>query len=299
MEAASWVDRKLYPFESHWFQWERYKLHYVDEGEGEPIVFVHGSPGWSFSFRDAIKSLSGSYRCIAPDHLGFGLSDKPPGTTFRPERQAEIFESFLHRLDLKGITLVVHGMGGPIGLSYALKHPDNVRHFVVMNSFLWPLDTRPGIQKAVKFAKSGLGRVLYQKANYAPIGELFLITKDRQKFTKQVRSQYNRPFADKRQRDAPYAYTKALLDSSGWFQSLYQQRDVLKDKPALICWGSLDPWLTNDDLERWTSIWPEAEVHRLRHTGHYVPEEHGADVAAFMDPFLKDLATWSPTSVML
>src|SRR5439155_431264 len=113
------------------------RLSYVDEGEGAPIVMVHGTPTWSFLYRHLIRELSPRYRCVAPDHLGFGLSDRPADWSYRPPDQARNLARLIETLDLKDITLAVHDYGGPIGLAYALDHPENVRRLVIFNTWMW------------------------------------------------------------------------------------------------------------------------------------------------------------------
>lgn len=93
--APDWLDQSEYPFESHYFKLPTGKMHYVDEGTNDPIVMVHGNPGWSFEFRNIVKELSGTYRCIAPDHIGFGLSDKPFDWDYLPKSHAKNFELFM------------------------------------------------------------------------------------------------------------------------------------------------------------------------------------------------------------
>jgi len=122
-----WLDRAEYPFENNYFELSIGKIHYIDEGKGEPIVMVHGNPGWSFEFRNIVKELSKTHRCIAPDHIGFGLSNKPYDWDFLPKSHAQNFELFMDSLNLDKITLVVIDWGGPIGLSYALKHPEKIK----------------------------------------------------------------------------------------------------------------------------------------------------------------------------
>lgn len=114
MHEALWIDRKEYPFKSHFLQLEMGKMHYIDEGSGEPIVMVHGNPTWSFLYRHLIKGLSKNYRCIAIDNIGFGLSDKPADWSYYPEDHAKNLYLLIEKLDLKGITLIVQDWGGPI-----------------------------------------------------------------------------------------------------------------------------------------------------------------------------------------
>ena len=86
MTKPKWLNTKEYPFKSNFFKTSIGRLHYVDEGKGEPIIFVHGNPAWSFEFRNLIKEFSKTNRCIAPDHIGFGLSDKPANWSYLPKR---------------------------------------------------------------------------------------------------------------------------------------------------------------------------------------------------------------------
>jgi len=97
---------------------------------------VHGTPTWSFLYRHLIRDLSPRYRCVAPDHLGFGLSDRPPGWSYRPETRRAISRGSSRR-SAQDLTLVVHDYGGPIGLAYALDHPENVRRLVLFNTWMW------------------------------------------------------------------------------------------------------------------------------------------------------------------
>ena len=121
------VDRTAYPFDDKWRPLRAGRMHYVDEGAGEPIVFSHGTPTWSFEWRHLVRALSPEYRTIAPDHLGFGLSERPHGAPYTPEWHAENFVEFVESLDLGPLTLVVHDFGGPIALPLALRRPDLVK----------------------------------------------------------------------------------------------------------------------------------------------------------------------------
>ena len=132
-----WLDRREYPFAPHYFVTPVGRLHYIDEGAGRPIVFVHGNPVWSFMYRNQIKALSADHRCIAPDHIGFGLSDKPREWTYLPSQHAANLEALLEPMDLHDLTLVVGDWGGPIGIAYALRHSERVRAVVASNTWMW------------------------------------------------------------------------------------------------------------------------------------------------------------------
>jgi haloalkane dehalogenase len=112
-------------------------MHYADEWTGEPIVFVHGNPAWSFEFRKLIKAFCRTNRCIAPDMIGFVLSDKPAGWSYLREEQAKNLNYFLASLHLENMTMVVGDWGGPVGLSYAICHPEKIKNIVITNTWLW------------------------------------------------------------------------------------------------------------------------------------------------------------------
>lgn len=108
-----WLDTRAYPFTRRRWACPEGTLSYIDEGQGEVLLFVHGTPSWSFEFRHVIAAMRESHRCVAIDHLGFGLSDKPVGGAYRPEDHARRLQAFVQALDLRGVTLVVHDFGGP------------------------------------------------------------------------------------------------------------------------------------------------------------------------------------------
>src|SRR3954462_3492603 len=147
-----WIDRAEYPFEIRTLTLSDGEMSYVDEGSGPVLMFVHGTPTWSFEFRHLIKSLSGRYRCIAPDHLGFGLSSRPARFAYTPEAHAAALREFVDQLGLDRITLIVHDFGGPIGLPLALDAPSRVECVIILNSWAWPLNDDPKMARAAKVA---------------------------------------------------------------------------------------------------------------------------------------------------
>jgi haloalkane dehalogenase len=122
VERPDWVDSELYPFEDRWAEVDGSSVHYVDEGEGPPLLMLHGNPTWSFTWREVIKGLSDRYRCIALDYPGFGLSTTAvaPGYAFRPQDHARVVHQFAEQLDLQDVTLLMQDWGGPIG-GYLIK----------------------------------------------------------------------------------------------------------------------------------------------------------------------------------
>jgi haloalkane dehalogenase len=134
----AWLPERLYPFESHYADIGGARVHYVDEGSGSPLLLLHGNPTWSFLYRDIITGLRDRYRCVAPDHPGFGLSRPAPGYGFTPAEHAAVLETFVQELDLRDVTVMVQDWGGPIGFRVATRHPDRFSAFVIGNTWAWP-----------------------------------------------------------------------------------------------------------------------------------------------------------------
>ncbi len=165
MQQRDWIDRTQYPFRPHFLDLPVGRMHYVDEGQGAPILFVHGTPTWSFEWRHLISALAPAWRCIAPDHLGFGLSDRPRGFPYTPQAHAANLARFVDALGLDGMTLVVHDYGGPIGLPLCLEQPQRVTHLVIINSWMWSFGGDRRMVRTARLAGSRMGRFLYRYAN--------------------------------------------------------------------------------------------------------------------------------------
>ena len=150
-----------YPFESRYHDLGGLKLHYVDEGAGDPVVCLHGNPSWSFYYRELIQELSKTHHVLAPDHIGCGLSDKPDDARYeyRLERRIDDLEAWLEAwldaLDIEqNITLVMHDWGGAIGMGYATRHPERVSRLVVMNTAAFPMPGAKELPWSLWFCRS-------------------------------------------------------------------------------------------------------------------------------------------------
>jgi haloalkane dehalogenase len=263
------------------------RMHYVDEGSGDTILFVHGTPTSSYEFRHLIGALSPTHRCIAPDHLGFGESDRPAAFAYTPEAHAEVLREFVETLNLDHITLVAHDFGGPIGLPLALAEPSRVDRVVVMNTWAWPLNDDPKIARGAAFIGGAAGRLLYKYAN----ASLRLIMPsaygDKRKLTKEIHRHYLDAFRDRTARVLVlHALAKALLESRAHYQSLLDRIARLRSMPAVIVWGMKDTAFQPYQLDRWRQLIPEAEVVRIDQAGHWPHEEEPARVIDAMRSFL-------------
>ena len=152
-----WLDREAFPFRSRWMEIPAGRMHYIDEGRGPPILFVHGTPTWSFEWRHLVRALREGYRCVAVDHLGFGLSDRPRSAAYTLEGHAERLRAFVERLGLAQLTLVAHDFGGPIALPLAEEVPSRIARLVVINSWMWSLTDDPEMRRRGRIIKRTRG----------------------------------------------------------------------------------------------------------------------------------------------
>ena len=283
--SQSWVDPALYPFENKYLSLEAGNMHYVDEGKGDIILFVHGTPTWSFLYRDFIKELSKDYRCIAIDHLGFGLSDKPDSVPGTPKWHAQNLSEFIKKLDLKNITLVVHDFGGPIGLAAGIEHHERIKRVVLFNSWLWATEPNKEAQRVDRIVHSRLGKFLYLTMNFSPKVLLKKGFAEQKNLSKAVHQHYIQPFPDRNSRIALLNLAKALVGSSAWYQKQWDQLHHLSNKEWLILWGTKDAFITMDYLQQWQEKLPNARTAEMD-CGHFVQEEAKAEsiraVRAFM-----------------
>ncbi len=277
-----WVDRREYPFEPLGLDVEGGRLSYVDEGEGAPIVMVHGTPTWSFMYRHLIRALSPRYRCVAPDHLGFGLSERPADWSYRPSDQARNLARLIEALDLKDITLAVHDYGGPIGLAYALDHPENVRRLVLFNTWMWSFARDRHVEWPARILGGRLGRYLYEQRQFSVRVMLRHAVADRRRYTREV----ERHYLDALDGHATWVYARELTGSSAWFDGLWARRDRIAGIPAILIWGMKDPAFARY-LPRWRQVFEQAEVVQLADCGHAPPEERAPESLPFLTRFLE------------
>jgi haloalkane dehalogenase len=283
--ATNWIDRTMYPFAPHYLDVDGGRMHYVDEGQGQPVLMLHGTPTWSFLYRHLIRGLAPNYRCIVPDHIGFGLSDKPEGWAHRPADHAQNLRALVEHLKLQDIVLVAHDFGGPIGLSYAIEQPQNMRGLVLMNTWLWSMTNRITAVWGSRVLRSPLSRWLNRRTNFHPRVMIPAVTSDRAMLTPTVKQHYQQPFAHPQDRSAPMDFARELIAASDWYEQQWQQRAQLHDIPTLLLWGMRDPTMPPSFLECWQAAFPAAEVVRFPHTGHLVPEEQG-------DTLVPHVRTW-------
>lgn len=282
-----WLDKSEYPFKQKYFDINGHKLQYIDEGQGETILFVHGTPSWSFDFRNIIKNLKTNFRCVAFDHIGFGLSDKPEQYDYSTQNHSKTLEKFVLEKKLDNITLVVHDFGGPIGLNFAIQRPEKIRNLVILNSWLWSSEDNPDFIKLSKILKSPLLPFLYRYLNFSP---KFILPKSfgDHKLSTRLLRQYTKPFEDKTQRNGALAFAKSLLNDQDWFEELWNKRHTISTKPTLFIWGVKDPVIKPQYLDKFISGFTNSKTIRLETSGHFPQEEQPEIVTKSILDFMTD-----------
>jgi pimeloyl-ACP methyl ester carboxylesterase len=276
--------REEYPFEHKFVETTMGAMHYVDEGRGDPVLALHGNPSWSFLYRKFIKGLSGQNRVIAPDHIGFGLSDMPSDeSAYSLEAHIQNMEKLVLELDLRNTTLVVQDWGGPIGLGVAARHPDRFKALVVLNTFgFYPLHEGidPENQKLplplLLMRSRGLGTWLVRKKGVFE-GMLMKMATGNSSL-KAVHHAYKGVFQGSKDRAGVMAFPRLIPTKSrhAAAQILINETGPFLDDfdgPAQIYWGMKDPFFPVEALGAWKKRLPQADVVELPNAKHYLQED--------------------------
>ncbi len=284
----AWVSPELYPFESRFAEIDGASLHYVDEGEGPPLLLLHGNPTWSFLYRDVIKGLRDRFRCIAPDHPGFGLSKAPPGYGFTPAEHAAVLERLIEHLDIHGATMMVQDWGGPIGFAVATRQPERFSSFVIGNTWAWP--------------KSDLGTQLFSRLLGGPIGGYLILRRNffvekivpgnvkRHKLGSEVMDAYRGPFPTPESRRPLHVFPREILASRPFLAEIERGLPKLSDRPALLVWPTKDVAFREPERKRWEQVFPNHRTVILDGAGHYIQEDAADEIVAAIRDWQPSLA---------
>ncbi|HZY81636.1 MAG TPA: alpha/beta fold hydrolase [Cyclobacteriaceae bacterium] len=290
----AWLNKELFPFESKWAMIDGHSMHYIDEGPDdqqvpsvETILFVHGTPEWSFGFRDLVKGLKKDFRCVAIDHLGFGLSDKKEGVDYSVEAHSKRLTLLIEKLSLKNITIIANDFGGGISMGYAVQHPGNVRAVVLFNTWMWSLKNDPHFSKPARMIDSWFGRFLYKTMN-APVNMIMPSAfGDKKKLTPEAHRHYKNVVPDATSRVALYAIALQLMGASDWWQQQWDKLSVIENKPIMIFWGMKDKFVPPTILKKWRDRLPKARVVEYEDAGHFVQEEKADEMTREISAFLR------------
>lgn len=280
--------RALYPFQSHWLKTPVGNMHYVDEGSGEAVIMLHGNPTWSFFYRDLIKDLSATHRCIAPDHIGCGLSDKPQKWSYRLQDHIDHVLALIEKLGLESFSLVVHDWGGAIGMGVAEALPERVKRIVVMNTAAFRSQRIPLRIAACKVFV--IGEWLVRGFNAFAWPATWMAAS--KPLPKDVKAGYLFPYDNWANRIATHRFVAdiPLRPSHPSYATLVRIEAGLaqfKDRPMLILWGQKDFCFNDLFLHEWRERFPEARTKLFPEANHYVLEDAGQDARRAIFDFLK------------
>jgi haloalkane dehalogenase len=270
-----WVSDDLYPFGSRFFETpDGQQMHYVDEGKGPTIVFVHGNPSWSFEFRHLIADLRSDHRCIALDHIGFGLSSRSDDAhDHHPHAHARRFAALMDHLQLEDATLFMSDWGGPIGLDYVRRRPARVSKLALANTWCWPVNRDRHFLFFSFMMWSPLGQYLIKRRNCFVNGVMPRAIAVKSAITPEMMEHYRRAQPTPTSRAACAALPGRIISASRWLSDIWEDRERFADKPTLIFWGLQDIAFRRRELERWRASLDRSEVHDYSDVGHFVAEE--------------------------
>lgn len=270
-------------------------LHYLDEGQGEPVVMVHGNPTWSFYYRRLVERLSPAYRTVVPDHIGCGYSDKPDDARYAYTLASRVddLEALLDDLGIdRNVTLVMHDWGGMIGMTYAARHPERIARLVVMNTAAFHMPRAKSLPWALGVCRdTPIGSWVVRGLNAFARGTA-VIGCTRKRLPRAVRYAYVAPYDSWAHRIAIHRFVQDIplrpgdrsYDLVSWVENRLEQ---LASVPILIGWGMRDFVFDRPFLDEWTRRFPHAEVHRFEQAGHYVLEDESEALTALIEGFLQ------------
>jgi haloalkane dehalogenase len=275
-----------YPFAPNWLDLDGLRMHYVDEGGGGPVLLLHGEPTWSFLWRKLIPPLTASgRRAVAPDLIGFGLSDKPTEVGwYSYDRHVASVERLVQNLGLRSLTVVVHDWGGPVGMRLAVEHEDLVDRLVVLNTGIGA--GRPPSEQWLRFRQvvRELGGAI-DPARLVEAGTL-------RGLDDEVRAAYAMPFPTRESKAGVLAFPE-LVPAEPDHPNAEPMKRVRKalhawTKPALVVWGAEDRVLPAAIAYAFVELMPGAAGPLLLEgAGHFLqedqPEELAAAILAFLD----------------
>jgi haloalkane dehalogenase len=253
---------------------------------------LHGNPTWSFFYRDLIRKLSSSWRCIVPDHIGMGLSDKPPIGAYPYALQQRVLDvsALLDRLEIERVHLIVHDWGGMIGVAWAVQNPQRVASLTIFNTAAFKPPLGYALPAAIRWARApGIGALLVRGANGFSRGAIHTCTV--KAMPQDVVSGYLYPYQSWGDRVGVHAFVLDIpMRPSDPAYAILDATEAglaaLVGKPVMLAWGEKDFVFDSRFLAQWTERFPQAEVHRFSDAGHYLLEDAGDRIIPIVDRFL-------------
>ena len=271
MESQAW--KKHYPFEGKFIDINGNKLHYLDEGQGHPVIMLHGNPTWSFFYRNVVLGLKENYRCIVPDHIGCGLSDKPQDFEYTLENHISNVLTLIKELKIEKFSLVVHDWGGAIGMGVATAMPDKVKSMTIMNTAAFKSLDIPFTIGLCKLPV--IGEPMVRAFNAFAWPATFMAVE--KKLDSSIKEGYLYPYNNYQNRIATAQFVQDIPLHKGHrsWSKLDSIENGLKNVkcPKLFIWGAKDFCFNMKFLKRWKDFFPDEKYIVYEDAGHYVLED--------------------------
>lgn len=277
-----------YPFTPRYREIGSHRLAYLDEGQGPVLLMLHGNPSWSYLYRNVVLLLRGRYRCIVPDHLGCGFSDKPQAADYSLEMHIQNLEALLEDLGIDRCTLMLHDWGGAIGMGWAVRHPAQVAAIVACNTAAfssrrmprriavcrWPLFGPLALRGLNAFARAAIFMAVSKKMR-PEVAQGFLAPYD---------SWHNRVALLRFVQDIPMDTGHPSWPTLAAIEAGLPQ---FAATPILLCWGGADFCFNRHFYEKWRIRFPLAEAYYFAEAGHYLFEDALEEIAPLIQRFLE------------
>lgn len=266
------------------------RMSYVDEGprNDTAVLMLHGNPTWSYYYRHLVRALAPTTRCIASDHVGMGLSEKPQNYNYTLATRIADVEALVASLQIKRLDLVVHDWGGAIGFGFAGRHPEMIRRIVILNTAAFPstqIPARIGVCKAPVIGPllvRGLNGFAWPATRMA-MNRRALSADEKRGYLWPYDSWANRVAVNAFVRDIPMHATHRSWSTLTQVEAGLAQ---FRDRDAFIVWGGEDFCFNDRFLARWREIYPQAAVHRIADAGHYVLDDAREEIIPRVTGFL-------------
>jgi haloalkane dehalogenase len=292
-----WLDERLYPFESRYVEIDGNQVHYVDEGTGPALLFLHAGPAWSFIYRNFIIGLRDRFRCVALDYPGFGLSTAQEGYGYTLVEHSEIVEKFIQRLNLTEITMMVHDSAGPIGLGVAIRQPDLFKALILTDTFGWALsDHNPSVVRMLKFVSGPVFGFFNQSFNLLPwIVARFAAR--RRKLSKAERAAYTKAFPTWASRRRIQTLFRDLYMQEDYMRGVEQGlKQHLRNLPVLLMYGENDAAVQAGFMSHFEEIFPYHRSILIRGEQHFPHEGAPEEMVAAIQDWWSDDAVGAARS---
>lgn len=281
-KLPDWLNR-LYPFTPQSFTTPRgAQMSYLDEGPrtDEAVLMLHGNPTWSFYYRELVQTLMPGRRCVVPDHVGMGLSEKPEHYPYTLATRIADVEALVTALKLKRVHLVVHDWGGAIGFGFAAKHPALIGRIVILNTAAFE---SPHIPTSILLCKAPLLGPLIVRGGNGFAWPATWMAMHRRNLSADEKRGFLFPYNSWSNRVAVSAFVKdipldVLHPSWSTLKAVEAGLTQFTAHPVLIVWGGEDFCFNDFFLTRWRELLPYAKVHRIANAGHYVLADASAEV---------------------